>query len=67
MISGLVSIVVYDGRIGSPTLYHGCKNIGTTEAFIVNMPSEQYDYESPDALDLPYDSPNAPELVPFRW
>src|SRR3984893_8947588 len=39
-----------------PNLYHGWKNIGVDEAFIINMPSEQYAYEGPDALDLPYDS-----------
>src|SRR6266536_3803876 len=89
VVSGLVSIVVYDGRRASPTagalnefkvsernpgllvispnLYHGWKNIGTTEAFIINMPSSQYDYDHPDALDLPYDAPEAPDIVPFRW
>jgi dTDP-4-dehydrorhamnose 3,5-epimerase len=89
VVSGLVSIVVYDGRHDSPTagalnefkvsernpgllviapnLYHGWKNIGTTEAFIINMPSSQYDYDHPDALDLPYDAPEAPDIVPFRW
>lgn len=89
VVKGLVSIVVYDGRLGSPTrgsvnewkvsernpglvvippcLYHGWKNIGTTEAFIVNMPSSAYDHDEPDALDLPYDSPAAGEVVPFRW
>ncbi|MDT5029326.1 MAG: dTDP-4-dehydrorhamnose 3,5-epimerase [Micromonosporaceae bacterium] len=89
VIRGLVSIVVYDGRVGSPTvgnlnefrvsernpglliippnLYHGWKNLGIDEAFIVNMPSEQYTYDRPDALDLPYDSPGAGEVVPFRW
>src|SRR6266566_9606188 len=39
-----------------PNLYHGWKNIGTDEAFIVNMPSSEYDHEHPDALDLPYES-----------
>lgn len=89
VVRGLVSIVVYDGRVGSPTagslnefrvsernpallvippnLYHGWKNLGTDEAFIVNMPSEQYAYDKPDALDLPYDSPGVSEIVPFRW
>jgi dTDP-4-dehydrorhamnose 3,5-epimerase len=51
----------------APNLYHGWKNIGTTEAFIINMPSSQYDYDHPDALDLPYDAPHAPDIVPFRW
>jgi dTDP-4-dehydrorhamnose 3,5-epimerase len=50
-----------------PDLYHGWRNLGTDEAFIVNMPSEQYHHEGPDALDLPYDSPDARALVPFRW
>jgi dTDP-4-dehydrorhamnose 3,5-epimerase len=89
VVRGLVSIVVYDGRVGSPTqgihnefrlsernpglvvippnLYHGWKNIGTDEAFIINMPSSQYVHEGPDALDLPYDAPDAAEVVPFRW
>lgn len=89
VVTGLVSIVVYDGRLDSPTrgclnefkvsernpgllvippmLYHGWKVIGTSEAFIVNMPSSAYDYEQPDALDLPYDDPSALSVVPWRW
>lgn len=89
VVAGLVSIAVYDGRLGSPSfgalnlfqvsdrnpsliiippnLYHGWRNFGTSEAFIVNMPSQQYDYEQPDALDLPYDSERASDIVPFRW
>jgi dTDP-4-dehydrorhamnose 3,5-epimerase len=51
----------------APGLYHGWKNMGTTEAFIINMPSSQYDYDHPDALDLPYESPRARDIVPFRW
>ena len=50
-----------------PHLYHGWKNIGTDEAFIINMPSSQYDYDEPDALDLPYPSSEAKRVVPFRW
>lgn len=50
-----------------PHLYHGWKNLGTDEAFIVNMPSDLYAHEEPDALDLPYDHPRAGEIVPFRW
>ena len=89
VVQGLVSIVIYDGRVGSPTvgilnefrvsernpalliippnLYHGWKNLGINEAFIINMPSEQYAYERPDALDMPYESPEAGDIVPFRW
>jgi dTDP-4-dehydrorhamnose 3,5-epimerase len=89
VVRGLVSIVLFDGRLASPTyggvnefkaseripglliippdLYHGWKNIGTDEAFIINMPTSTYNHEQPDALDLPYDSPLASEIVPFRW
>ena len=89
VVSGLVSIVVFDGRTDSPTfgclnefrvsernpgllvippnLYHGWKNIGIDEAFIINMPSSQYDHDNPDALDLPYESELAKQVVPFRW
>ena len=50
-----------------PRLYHGWKNIGTDEAFIINMPSSIYNHERPDALDLPYDHPQAADVVPWRW
>jgi dTDP-4-dehydrorhamnose 3,5-epimerase len=50
-----------------PNLYHGWKNIGVDEAFVINMPSSQYQHEGPDALDLPYESPEAEDIVPFRW
>ncbi len=50
-----------------PNLYHGWKNIGTEEAYIINMPSAQYDHQGPDALDLPYELPDADDVVPFRW
>lgn len=86
---GLISIVLFDGRVDSPTvgainefrvsdrnpgllvippnLYHGWKNIGNNEAVIINMPSSKYDYDEPDTLDLPYQSQDASEIVPFRW
>ena len=86
---GLVSVVVFDGRVGSPTygvvnefkvsernpcllvippnLYHGWKVIGTAEAFIINMPTSAYDHGNPDALNLPYESENAVDVVPRRW
>jgi len=89
VVSGLVKIVVFDGRIDSPTagrineftvseknpgllvippnLYHGWRNIGTTEAIIINMPDKMYDYEAPDALDLPWDSQAAQTIVPYQW
>ena len=50
-----------------PNLYHGWKNIGTSEAIIINMPDRMYDYEQPDALDLPWDSEAARKLIPYTW
>jgi dTDP-4-dehydrorhamnose 3,5-epimerase len=89
VVSGLVKIVVFDGRNDSPTfgrlneftvseknpalltipsnLYHGWKNIGTSEAIIINMPTRMYNYEAPDALDLPWDCEAAARIVPYRW
>ena len=49
-----------------PNLYHGWKNIGPTEAVIINMPTEMYAHEAPDALDLPWDSEAAGRIVPYR-
>lgn len=50
-----------------PNLFHGWKNIGTSEATIINMPDRMYDYEEPDALDLPWDSEAAGRLIPYTW
>ncbi len=50
-----------------PNLYHGWKNIGTSEAVIINMPDRMYNYEQPDALDLPWDSEAARRIVPYLW
>jgi dTDP-4-dehydrorhamnose 3,5-epimerase len=89
VVSGLVKLVVFDGRKDSPSLgqineftvseknpglliippnlYHGWKNIGTSEAIIINMPDQMYNYEKPDALDLPWDSDAAERLIPYDW
>jgi dTDP-4-dehydrorhamnose 3,5-epimerase len=50
-----------------PNLYHGWKNIGTNEAIIINMPTSLYNYEAPDALDLPWDSEAAARIIPYRF
>jgi dTDP-4-dehydrorhamnose 3,5-epimerase len=87
--TGLVKMVVFDGRLESPTygfineftvseknpglliippnLYHGWKNIGTNEAIIINMPTAMYNYEVPDALDLPWNSEAAIRIIPYRF
>jgi dTDP-4-dehydrorhamnose 3,5-epimerase len=31
------------------------------------MPTEMYHYENPDALDMPWDSDAAKELIPYTW
>ena len=51
----------------APNLFHGWKTIGTDESFIINMPTMLYNYDQPDALDLPYESPAARSIVPWRW
>ena len=50
-----------------PNLYHGWKNIGSSEAIIINMPTKMYNYEAPDALDLPWDSEAAARIIPYRF
>lgn len=89
VVSGIVKIVLFDGRNDSPTrgqfnefvvserapalvcvppnLYHGWKNIGTTEAAIINMPDRAYLHDGPDALDLPWDSEAARRTIPYVW
>jgi dTDP-4-dehydrorhamnose 3,5-epimerase len=48
-------------------LYHGWKSVGTTEAININIPDRMYDYDQPDALDLPWDSEAAARIVTYRW
>lgn len=44
-------------------VYHGWKCISDDEAFVINIPTELYDYESPDEHRLPYDS----DRIPYDW
>ena len=50
-----------------PNMYHGWKNIGTSEASIINMPDRAYLHDGPDALDLPWDSEAARKTIPYEW
>ena len=50
-----------------PNLYHGWKNIGPSDAIIINMPDRMYQYDAPDALDLPWDSADARRIIPYSW
>lgn len=50
-----------------PGLWHGWKNIGAGEATIISMPSNLYNHIGPDRWELPWNSPEAQSLIPYRW
>jgi len=83
-VKGMLKVVLYDGREGSPThgevnefflgeknptlvvipplVLHGMKGIGTEPAYLINVPTEPYNYKEPDEFrvhphdnDIPYD------------
>ncbi|UYN82588.1 MAG: dTDP-4-dehydrorhamnose 3,5-epimerase family protein [Microcella sp.] len=41
-------------------VWHLSVNVGSTEAYLVNFPTEVYHHAAPDRLLLPYDSPEIP-------
>ena len=43
--------------------WHGFKAIGDGPAFLVNFPTNLYDYENPDEERLPYDT----DEIPLDW
>jgi len=44
-------------------VYHGWKGVGADEAYILNLPTEPYDYKNPDEYRLdPYDN-----SIPYDW
>jgi len=46
-----------------PGVWHGWKCVGAEEAYVVNAPTEVYDYDAPDQDELPHDSPR----IPYDW
>ena len=46
-----------------PEVQHGWKCVSVDEAFIVNAPTEVYDYDEPDQDELPHDT----DLIPYDW
>jgi dTDP-4-dehydrorhamnose 3,5-epimerase len=46
-----------------PGVYHGFKSTGDAPAHVVNVPTELYDYDTPDELRRPYDDPG----IPYDW
>lgn len=46
-----------------PLIYHGFKAVGTKEAYVINIPTELYNYDHPDEYRL---SPDTKE-IPYDW
>lgn len=46
-----------------PLVMHGFKAIGTEPAYVINCPTEVYNYEQPDEYRLPYDTTE----IPYDW
>jgi len=46
-----------------PLVYHGFKAVGTKEAYIINVPTELYNYKEPDEYRLPPDT----KEIPYDW
>ena len=44
-------------------VYHGFKCIGETEAMIINVPTELYNYQEPDEFRAPAHDPS----IPYDW
>jgi dTDP-4-dehydrorhamnose 3,5-epimerase len=85
VVKGMMKVVLYDSREGSPTrgevneffmgehrpillripplVYHGFKAIGPDEALLVNVPTETYDYASPDEHRV---DPHRND-IPYSW
>jgi dTDP-4-dehydrorhamnose 3,5-epimerase len=46
-----------------PMVYHGFTAVGIDPVLVVNIPTELYDYETPDEHRVPFDDPS----IPYRW
>lgn len=44
-------------------VYHGWKCISESEAIAMNVPTKEYNYNSPDEYRLPYDT----DQIPYSW
>ena len=44
-------------------VYHGFKCIGEEECYVINIPTNTYNYENPDELRLPFDT----DKIPYNW
>ncbi|MFH0920005.1 MAG: dTDP-4-dehydrorhamnose 3,5-epimerase family protein [Fibrobacterota bacterium] len=84
-VSGMIKLVIYDGREGSATrgeineffigthnpcliripahCHHGWKCVSENESLVISVPSEPYNYKSPDEYRAsPHDG-----SVPYDW
>jgi dTDP-4-dehydrorhamnose 3,5-epimerase len=84
-VRGMVKLVLFDAREGSPTnglvteyfmgdhspklvrvpagVYHGWKCVSQEEALVINIPTEPYNYDTPDEYRAPWDTPD----IPYSW
>lgn len=46
-----------------PGVWHGLQNLGSSDALILNYPTNAYKYEDPDHWRLPYDT----DQIPYTW
>lgn len=46
-----------------PLVMHGFKAIGSRSAYIINTPTELFNYKEPDEFRLPYDT----DEIPYDW
>ncbi len=44
-------------------VYHAYRNIGSTDALFITMPTRAYEHEDPDVYRLPIDTP----LIPYKF
>lgn len=44
-------------------VWHGLQNLGSSDALVLNYPTNAYRYEDPDHWRLPYDT----DQIPYRW
>ena len=77
IVKGMMKVVLYDQRKESPTfgelnpvllvippmVVHGMKAIGTEPGYLVNCPTEPYDYSTPDEYRI---DPHGGE-IPYNW
>lgn len=43
-----------------PGIWHGLQNLGSSDALVLNYPTDAYDYTDPDHWRLPYDTDQIP-------